>query len=48
VKPIFEGKLQRAIDQAIGAGLGRVAAKKMTAKKSWDQVLVDIKKVITN
>ena len=48
VKPIFEGKLQRAIDQAIGAGLGRVAAKKMTAKKSWDQVLADIKKVITN
>ena len=48
VKPIFEGKLQRAIDQAIGAGLGRVAAKKMTAAKSWAQVLVDIKKVITN
>ena len=48
VKPIFEGKLQRAIDQAIGAGLGRVAAKKMDAKKSWAQVLADIKKVITN
>jgi cellobiose transport system substrate-binding protein len=48
VKPIFEGKLQRAIDQAIGAGLGRVAAKKRDAKKSWAQVLADIKKVITN
>ena len=48
VKPIFEGKLQRAIDQAIGAGLGRVAAKKMTAVKSWAQVIVDIKKVINN
>jgi len=40
--------LQRAIDQAIGAGLGRVAAKKMTATKSWAQVIVDIKKVINN
>jgi hypothetical protein len=48
VKPIFEGKLQRAIDQAIGAGLGRVAAKKETAKQSWAKVLADIKKVITN
>ena len=48
VKPIFEGKLQRAIDQAIGAGLGRVAAKKETAEKSWAKVLADIKKVITN
>ena len=48
LKPIFEGKLQRAIDQAIGAGLGRVAAKKMDAKKSWAQVLTDLKKVVNN
>jgi len=48
LKPIFEGKLQRAIDQAIGAGLGRVAAKKMDAKKSWAQVLSDLKKVVNN
>ena len=48
IKPIFEGKLQRAIDQAIGAGLGRVAAKKMDSKKSWEQVLVDLKKVVNN
>ena len=48
LKPIFEGKLQRAIDQAIGAGLGRVAAKKMDAKKSWAQVLADLKKVVNN
>ena len=48
LKPIFEGKLQRAIDQAIGAGLGRVAAKKMDAKKSWAQVLTDLNKVVNN
>ena len=48
LKPIFEGKLQRAIDQAIGAGLGRVAAKKMTPAKSWAQVLTDLKKVVNN
>jgi cellobiose transport system substrate-binding protein len=48
LKPIFEGKLQRAIDQAIGAGLGRVSAKKMTAEKSWAQVLSDLKKVVNN
>ena len=48
LKPIFEGKLQRAIDQAIGAGLGRVSAKKMTAAKSWAQVLSDLKKVVKN
>lgn len=48
LKPIFEGKLQRAIDQAIGAGLGRVAAGKMDSTKSWQQVLTDLKKVINN
>ena len=48
LKPIFEGKLQRAIDTAIGAGLGRVAAKKQTADKSWAQVLSDLDKVVNN
>jgi cellobiose transport system substrate-binding protein len=48
LKPIFEGKLERAIDQAIGAGLGRVAAKKMTSAKSWETVLSDLKKVVNN
>ncbi len=48
LKPIFEGKLQRAIDQAIGAGLGRVAAKKQTADKSWAQVLSELNKVVNN
>jgi cellobiose transport system substrate-binding protein len=45
LKPIFEGKLNRAIDQAMGAGLGRVASKKQTAAQSWAQVLSDLKKV---
>jgi cellobiose transport system substrate-binding protein len=45
LKPIFEGKLNRAIDQAMGAGLGRVASKKQTATQSWAQVLSDLKKV---
>lgn len=48
LKPIFEGKLERAIDQAIGAGLGRIAAKKMTSAKSWETVLSDLKKVVNN
>jgi len=48
LKPIFEGKLERAIDTAIGAGLGRVAAKKQTADKSWAQVLSDLNKVVNN
>jgi len=48
LKPIFEGKLQRAIDQAIGSGLARVAAKKQTSEKSWAQVLSELKKVVNN
>lgn len=48
LKPIFEGKLQRAIDTAFGAGLSRVAAKKMTSAKSWAQVMADLKKVVSN
>jgi cellobiose transport system substrate-binding protein len=48
LKPIFQGPFQRTIDQAIGAGIGRVAAKKQTAEKSWAQVLSDIKKAVNN
>lgn len=44
LKPIFEGKLERAIDQAIGAGLGRVAAKKQTSLQSQVQVMIDLDK----
>ena len=48
LKPIFEGKLQRAIDQAIGSGLARVAAKKQTSDKSWSQVLSELNKVVNS
>lgn len=53
LKPIFEGKLQRAIDQAFGAGLGRVVSgkantatkKPWTSAESWKQVMSDLEKV---
>ena len=48
LQPIFQGPFQRTIDQKIGAGLGRVAAKKQTPEKSWAQVLSEIKKAVTN
>jgi cellobiose transport system substrate-binding protein len=48
LKPIFEGKLERAIDTAFGAGLSRVAAKKMSPAKSWAQVMSDLQKVVSN
>ena len=48
LKPIFEGELQRAIDSKFGAGLGRVASKKMTSKKSYDLVISDIDKLFKN
>lgn len=48
LKPIFEGELQRTIDSKFGAGLGRVASKKMTSKKSYDQVISDIDKLFKN
>jgi cellobiose transport system substrate-binding protein len=48
LQPIFEGKLERAIDTAIGAGLGRVASKKMTSLQSQIQVLSDLDKITTN
>ena len=48
LKPIFEGELQRAIDSKFGSGLGRVAAKKMTSKKSFDLVISDIDKLFKN
>jgi cellobiose transport system substrate-binding protein len=45
LKPIFEGELQRKIDTIFGAGLGRVASKKMTAQKSYDTVIAEIDKL---
>lgn len=48
LKPIFEGELQRTMDSKFGAGLGRVASKKMTSKKSYNLVISDIDKLIKN
>lgn len=53
LKPIFEGKLQRGIDQAFGAGLGRVVSgkknektkKPWTSAESWAQAMADIDKL---
>lgn len=46
LKPIFEGKKQRAIDQAFGNALARVAAKKQTRVKAWAQALKEIKTAV--
>jgi cellobiose transport system substrate-binding protein len=48
LKPIFEGELQRAIDQKFGSGLGRVATKKETSLKSYANVISDIDKLLKN
>ena len=48
LKPIFEGELQRKIDSTFGAGLGRVASKKMTSEKSYALVISDIDKLFKN
>lgn len=46
LKPIFEGKKQRSIDQAFGNALARVDAKKQTAAKAWTQALAEIKTAV--
>lgn len=46
LKPIFEGKLNRAIDQQFGAGLGRIAAKKEKPDVAWKTTLAAIKKIV--
>ena len=48
LKPIFEGELERKIDTLFGAGLGRVASKKMTPAKSYELVISDIDKLFKN
>ena len=39
LKPIFEGKKQRAIDNIFGQALSRVALKKQTAAAAWQQAM---------
>ena len=54
LKPIFEGKLNRGIDQAFGAGLGRVISgkkndktkKPWTSKDSWAMVMSEVDKLV--
>ena len=42
LKPIFEGKKQRAIDSAFGNALARIAAGKQKANAAWKKALAEI------
>ncbi|MEO0024103.1 MAG: hypothetical protein RL196_544 [Actinomycetota bacterium] len=42
LKPIYEGKKQRAIDNIIGQALSRVGLKKQSAAAAWTQALKEI------
>jgi len=46
LKPIFEGRKQRQIDNIFGQALSRVALKKQTAGAAWQQALLEIKKTV--
>jgi cellobiose transport system substrate-binding protein len=46
LKPIFEGRKQRQIDNIFGQALSRVALKKQTAAAAWQQALNEIKKTV--
>jgi cellobiose transport system substrate-binding protein len=46
LKPIFEGKKQRAIDNIFGQALSRVAIGKQTPAAAWQQALSEIKKSV--
>ena len=46
LKPLFEGKKQRAIDAAFGNALARVAAKKMAPAASWTKAMTEIKSAV--
>jgi cellobiose transport system substrate-binding protein len=46
LKPIFEGRKQRAIDNIFGQALSRIALKKQTASAGWKQALAEIKKTV--
>jgi cellobiose transport system substrate-binding protein len=46
LKPIFEGRKQRQIDNIFGQALSRVALKKQTAAAAWQQALAEIKKTV--
>ena len=46
LKPIYEGKKQRAIDNIIGQALSRVGLKKQNAASAWTQALKEIKSAV--
>jgi len=46
LKPIYEGKKQRAIDNIIGQALSRVGLKKQSAAAAWTQALNEIKNAV--
>jgi len=48
LRPIFEGKNQRAIDNYFGQALAKVAVGKMTASAAWDDAIKQISKNIKN
>jgi cellobiose transport system substrate-binding protein len=48
LRPIFEGKNQRAIDNYFGQALAKVAVGKMTASAAWSDAITQISKNIKN
>ena len=48
LRPIFEGKNQRAIDNYFGQALAKVAVGKMTASAAWSDAIAQISKNIKN
>lgn len=48
LRPIFEGKNQRAIDNYFGQALAKVAVGKMTASAAWSDAVAQISKNIKN
>ena len=48
LRPIYEGKNQRAIDNYFGQALAKVAVGKMTASAAWSDAIAQISKNIKN
>ena len=46
LKPIFEGKKQRTIDNILGQALSRVGLKKQTSAAAWAQAMSEIKNAV--
>jgi maltose-binding protein MalE len=48
LRPIYEGKNQRAIDSYFGQALSKVALGKMNASQAWDDAIKNITKNVKN